>query len=145
MTEIAASPPVALRRPRLVWVIFLCYAIFGGFSLVVRLEMFLGLAKVGTMSTGEQLFEIGVHALNIVAATSLWLLRRVAFPLFSLCLLLNLGTGTWHWLPGGTDSNVFARGGIMAGAIVLGACTGVLLALGMWWYVFQLWRRGVLR
>ena len=145
MTETATPPPVPLRRPRVVGVIFLSYAIIGGFGLIVRLEMFLGLAKFGTMSTGAQLFGIGVGALAIVAATSLWLLRRVAFPLFSLTFLLSLGTVAWRWLPGGKYSNMVAKGGIMAGLMVFSAPFGVLLALGMWWYVFQLWRRGVLR
>ena len=145
MTETATRPPVPLRRPRLVWVIFLSYAIIGGFGLVEWLAMLLGLAKFGTMSTSEQLFHFGVGALAIVAATSLWLLRRVAFPLFSLTFFLSLGSVAWRWLPGGKYSNIVAKGGIMADLMVFFTPFGVLLALGMWWYVLQLWRRGVLR
>ena len=145
MTETATPPLVPLRRPRLVWVIFLSYAIIGGFGLVEWLAMLLGLAKFGTMSTSEQLFHFGVGALAIGAATSLWLLRRVAFPLFSLTFLLSFGSAAWRWLPGGMYSNMVAKGGITAVCAVLGTPMGVLLAIGMWWYVFRLWRRGVLR
>jgi len=153
MTEIAAPPIVSNRRPVWVWVIFVFYVVSAGWGLVLQCLMFLGLytlrpetqALVGEMTTAARLFAVGLGILNLVAATSLWLLRKVAFPLFSLLLVLGIGVIVKHTLPGGMYNKMFAQGTVMAVAAGFSVSIGVLLSFAIWWYVLHLRRRGVLK
>lgn len=153
MSDVMTPPPIPLRRPRLVWAIFLFYAISLGFSLIMQLEMSLGLAKlppesqalVDSMPMSARLFGYGSGILSMVAATYLWLLRRGALPLFSATLVLQIGYTLWQCLPGGMYGNMFSQNAVMAWTTVFSVCLGMLMLVGIWWYTFHLWRRGVLR
>jgi hypothetical protein len=153
MTEIAAPPIVSNRRPVWVWVIFVFYVVSVGWGLALQCLMFLGLytlppeqqALVGDMSAAARLFAVASGILALVAATSLWLLRKVAFPLFSLVLVLGIGATVKHTLPGGMYNKMFAQGPIMTFVTVFSVTGGVLLSVAIWWYVLHLRRRGVLK
>jgi hypothetical protein len=153
MTETAAPPIVSNRRPVWVWVIFVFYVVSAGWGLVMQCLMFLGLytlapeqqALVGDMTTAVRLFAVGSGILALAAATSLWLLRKVAFPLFSLVLVVAVGTIVKQALPGGMYNKMIGQGPIMAVGTVLSVSVGVSISLAIWWYVLHLWRRGVLR
>jgi hypothetical protein len=153
MTEPVAPPVVAPRRPALVWVIFLFYVISASWGLALQCLLFLGLytlppeqqAIVGSMSAASRLLAVGLGILNLAAATSLWLLRPVAFPLFSIVLVIGLGSTVKHLLPGGVYNGMFAQGPLMAVVTVFSVSVGALISLGIWWYVLRLRRRGLLR
>jgi hypothetical protein len=153
MTEIAAPPIVSNRRPVWVWVIFVFYVVSVGWGLVLQCLMFLGLyalppeqqALVGDMSGAARLFAVGSGILALVAATSLWLLRKVAFPLFSIVLVLGIGTIVKQALPGGMYNKMFGQGPIVAVVTVFSLSVGVLISVAIWWYVLHLRRRGVLK
>ena len=153
MDEAITPPPIPLQRPRMVWVIVLFYVISGGSGLIMQLEMLLGLGKLppvqqellGSLSTGAMLFSLAVGALKIVAATALWLLRKVALPLFSLGILFSIGSTAWHLQAGGIVSKMSAQSGAMVLGAFLTIGFGIFISLGIWSYTFVLWRRGVLK
>lgn len=153
MADAITPPPIPLRRPRLVWVIFFSYVIGAGSFYIIQLEMIFGLAKlsakqqalVDNLSTGVILYSTIAPILYMVAATTLWRLRRVALPLFSLCLVLTIGSIFRDLLPGGASSTRIARGGAMAAAEFLGTGFGFFVTAGVWAYTFHLWRRGMLK
>jgi hypothetical protein len=134
-------------------VIFVFYVVSVAWGLALQCLMFLGLyalppeqqALVGDMSTAARLFAVASGILALVAATSLWLLRKVAFPLFSLSLVLGIGTIVKQTLPGGMYNKMFAQGPIIAFGTVFSLTGGVLLSVAIWWYVLNLRRRGVLK
>jgi hypothetical protein len=137
----------------LVWVVFLYFVISGGAGLIIQLEMLSGLARFppetqalfGSLSTSTMLFSFAAGVLHLVAATSLWLLRRVALPLFSLSLLLTIGALAWQLRPGGMFAKILAQSGAMAFGAILSAGFAILTMGAIWWYTLYLWRRGVLR
>jgi hypothetical protein len=152
MTEIAAPPIVSKQRPVWVWLIFVFYVVSAGWGLVLQCLVFFGLytlppeqqALVGNMSAVARLFAVGAGILNLVAATSLWLLRRVAFPLFSLVLVLGIGTTVKQALPGGMYNRMFSQGPVMAAITLVSVSFGVLIIVAIWLYVLRLRRQGVL-
>jgi hypothetical protein len=136
-----------------VWAIFLYYVITLGMGLILQLEMLLGVARfppeqqalIGSMSTAERLFGIGVAILTLAAATALWRLRKVALPLFSCVFVLSLGTIAWQLQPGGLYSKIFAQGVVMTGVMMFSVGVGVLMSVAIWSYVLHLWRVQVLK
>ena len=153
MPEGIAPPVVVQQRPVWVWVIFVFYLVSAGWGLLLQCLMVLGLytlsaqqqALVGNLTPAARLFAVAMSLLNITAATSLWLLRRVAFPLFTLIVVLGLGTIVKQLLPGGMYNTMLGQGVLIQVATIFSVGVGALLSLAIWWYVWSLRRRGVLK
>jgi len=140
--DAAAQPPT--RRPKLVWVVFLFYL----FSVVYTGLSFFAIFS-GSIYTPEQIayfrnlstFDwaiLGVTAaLNLAGATSIFQLRKIAFPLFATSLALSILQTLVHAF---TTNVTTAYGG--AGA--LGVGIGFAIAIAVCVYAWRLRERGVL-
>ena len=52
---------------------------------------------------------------------------------------------TKQLLPGGMYNTMLGQGVLMQVVTVFSVGVGALLSLAIWWYVWSLWRRGVLK
>ena len=148
-----APPPMIRRRPGLVWVIFLFYVLSSAWALLTQLLLQLGLypvppeqqAVVSNVSAAARLFGIGLTLLSVVAATYLWLLRKVALQLFLISCVFGVSSILWQMLPGGAYHALLGQGPLMSALILFGISVGVLIKIAICAYVWRLHRRGVLQ
>jgi len=141
--DAVARPPA--RRPKLVWVVFLFYL----FSVVYTAVSFLLVLSGSISVTPEQaayfrnlsVFDWAVTgltaALNLAGAVSIFLLRKIAFPLFAISLGLSVLQTLVHAF---TTNFVAALGGTGA----LGVVIGFAISIAVCAYVWRLKARGTL-
>jgi hypothetical protein len=132
------------KRPKLVWVI----CAFTGFSAVfIALSYYLVYSGaipltpaqeqyLGSLSSLDRAVSFTIAAINLSAATFLFLLRRHAAPLFTLGLSISVLTGIWHALYQGWPAAV---GGSVSGTLI-----GWGISLAVCLYAWRLVQRGVL-
>jgi len=153
---VSAQPPplpITARRPGLVWVIFLFYILSSAWALLTSLLIQLGRypvppeqqAVLSNISSGARIFGLGLTILHVVAATYLWLLRRVALHLFLVSCVLGVASIVWQTLPGGAYHALLGQGRLMSAMIIFTVSVGVLINIAICLYVWRLHRRGVLK
>jgi len=141
--DAVTGPPV--KRPKLVWVVFLFYLFSVAYTALSFFLIFSGAISV----TAEQaayfrnlsVFDWATTALtstlNLVAAVSLFLLRKIAFYLFAASLVLGFLQTLVHAI---TTNFVAALGG--PGAI--GVLIGYAISIAVCTYAWRLKTRGAL-
>lgn len=136
---------VAKRRPKLVWVILLWFVFSAGYTIVSFLLIYSGSISVTPeqaaylrgLSSLDHTLTLGIASLNIAGAVSLFLLRKVAFHLFTVALVASILATVAHAVSKGF---LVALGG--AGMIGLLIGYGILVAVCL--YTWKLKARGVL-
>ena len=140
--DAAAQTPA--KRPKLVWVVFLFYLFSLGYT---ALSFYLVLSgSVSAPGQATYLRNLSVFdwaitgltaALNLAGAISIFLLRRIAFPLFATSLALSIFLTLVHVF---TTSLTSALGGPGA----LGLAIGYAISIAVCTYAWKLRARGVL-
>jgi len=156
MNEATAST-LPQRRPRLVWVIFAFVVLTNLHGLVKQVLMLTGSYPVpeGTRAMYEQLqasrswFEVlggmTVLTLNLVAAFLLILLRRQAYHLFAISLLLSIGSLVIQFARGGPAATVFAQSTLAFLVMLIALAIGWSIYAAICVYTWHLRERGVLK
>ncbi len=137
------EPP---RRPGWVWAISLFYlfsALFTGFGLYAILTHMIPLqpaqqAYFAALTPLDNSMTALIVVCNLSAALSLFLLRKIAVPLFIAGLAVNLAQTAWHTATKGWLAAMGSSG--PAGFLI-----GIAMALAVIVYAVHLSRRGVLR
>jgi hypothetical protein len=140
-------------RPTGVWLIFLFYVLTSAWGLVFQCLLMLGLytlrpeqqAIIGNVSVASRLYGIFGLILNLVAATSLWLLRKSALALFLVGFALGVASTLWQFLPGGIYNKMIGQSVLMSAITMFSVAGGLLVNAAIVWYVWHLRRQGVLR
>jgi hypothetical protein len=139
----AAAQP-STKRPKLVWVVFFFYL----FSVVYTGLSFFAIFS-GSIYTPEQIAYfrnlstldwtiLGVTAtLNLAGATSMFQLRKIAFPLFAASLALSILQTLVHAFTTNFTTTVGSAG-------ALGVGIGFAIAIAVCVYAWRLKERGVL-
>ena len=136
---------VSARRPKLVWVVLLWFLLSAGYTILSFVLIYFGLISVtpeqAAYLRGLSLFDytlsLGISCLNIGGAVSLFMLRRIAFRLFTIALVASLLVTIAHAI---TRGFVAALGGAGVVGLVIGY--GVLIAVCI--YAGRLKAEGVL-
>jgi len=139
----AAQPPA--KRPKLVWVVFLFYLFSVVYTALVFLLIFSGsiyvtpeqAAYFRNLSAFDWAMTGLTAALNLAGAISVFLLRKIAFPLFATSLGLSILQTLVHAF---TTNLVAALGGPGA----LGVVIGFAISIAVCAYVWRLRARGTL-
>jgi len=141
--DAAAQPPA--KRPKLVWVVFLFYLFSGGST---ALSFYLVLSGLISVAPEQAMYLRNLSALdwaitgltatlNLAGAISIFLLRKIAFPLFATSLALSILLTLVHAF---TTNLTTALGG--SGAI--GIAIGYAISIAVCTYAWRLKARGVL-
>jgi len=133
------------RRPKLVWVVLLWFLFSAGYTILSFVLIYSGLISVTpeqaaylrSLSPLDYTLTLAIASLNIAGAVSLFLLRRVAFQLFTIALVASLLATVAHAVSKGF---LAALGGTGAVGLVIGYGILVLVCL----YTRRLKARGVL-
>jgi len=133
------------RRPIGVWVVSSFYVLSAGWTLFSFALIFGGAIKitpaqeayVSSLSALDWFFSLAIGAVGISAAACLFLLRRVAVPLFAAALALNVMVTVRHVVQT-TWSEALGGAGLM------GAMFGWLIMVVVIIYARRLAERGVL-
>ncbi|MDA2934690.1 hypothetical protein MYX82_10160 [Acidobacteria bacterium AH-259-D05] len=91
-----------------------------------------------SLSAADYAVTFGIFAVTLVAAVSLFLLRKVAFVLFSACLIVGLLHTAWHF-------SMKGLGSVMDGASLAGMITQWSILAWVCIYSWRLQKRGLLR
>jgi hypothetical protein len=142
MTEV--SQPIR-KRPKLVWVAFLFYLFSAGYTLLSFLLIYSGTITVTpdqaayfrNLSVIDHGFTVLIGSLHLFGAVTLFMLRRVAFYLFTAALALSLVLTVIHSL---TKGFIAALGEGGAVGVLLGYGIAVVICV----YAWKLRTRGVL-
>ena len=140
----AVTQPSA-KRPKLVWVVFLFYLFSAAYTALSFFLIFSGAISVTTeqaayfrnLSMLDWAITALTTTLNLVAAVSLFLLRKIAFYLFAASLVLGFLQTLVHAI---TTNFVAALGG--PGAI--GVLIGYAISIAVCTYAWRLKARGAL-
>ncbi len=141
-----STAAVKTKKPFGVWLISLFYAFSTIYTL---LSMALLLTGVIPMTEGMRIYFANLTALDwlltavlslltITAAVSLFLLRKIALPLFCINFVSNFSMQLWHTLTKGLPA-AMPTGGLV------GAFIGSLLVGAAAIYVWRLKRKGILK
>lgn len=133
------------RRPKLVWVVLLWFLFSAGYTILSFVLIYSGsisatpeqAAYLRGLSPLDHALPLTIGSLNIAGAVSLFLLRRVAFQLFIIALVVSLLATVAHAV---SRSFLVALGGAGAAGLVIGY--GILVAVCL--YTWRLRARGVL-
>jgi len=140
-----ARAPRQRQRPAWVWVISIWYAISPTWTLLSLYLVRSGFIPIAPASKAyfdsltvfDYALSITVGVLNLSAAVALFLLRKQAFPLFSIVLAINIMFVSWHIA---TKGAIAVIGGTGLFGVVIG--NGILLAVCI--YSRHLAKAGVL-
>jgi heme/copper-type cytochrome/quinol oxidase subunit 4 len=141
--DAAAQPPA--KRPKVVWVVFLFYLFSVGYTALSFYLVLSGLISVApeqaTYIRNLSAFDWAITGLtatlNLAGAISIFLLRKIAFPLFAISLALSILLTLVHAF---TTNLTAALGG--SGAI--GIAIGYAISIVVCTYAWKLKARGVL-
>lgn len=133
------------KRPKLVWAVFLFYILSVGFTILSFALVLSGAVSVPpeqraylqSLSTFDWVVTVLTGALNVAGAIAIFLLRKVAFYLFSAAFVLVILQTLVHTV---TTSFIAALGGSGAVGGLIGY--GILFAVCI--YAWRLRARGVL-
>jgi hypothetical protein len=103
------------------------------------------LAMIRNQSPGSILFGFALTALSFAAATTLWLLRRQAFPLFVGATALSIGSTVWQMFSGGPIDQMMGKSILMLVVFLFSFLLGWGMLLGICMYAWTLRERGVLQ
>ncbi len=146
MTTIPDTPPIAVKRPALVWVISIFYFISAGwvilsFALIYTGSILLNEAQKEYFQS-QTIFDHGSTLLigvsNLAGAVLLLALKRPAFSLFAAAFGVGLALTLYqivakNWL------------GVLGGPGLVGAVIGWAISLSIIFYTRRLIGRGILR
>ena len=141
--DAAAQPPA--KRPKLVWAVFLFYLFSVSYTALSFYLILSGSISVApeqatylrNLSAFDWAITVLTTTLNLVAAVSLFLLRKIAFHLFAASLVLGFLQTLVHAI---TTNFVAALGG--PGAI--GILIGYAISIAVCTYAWRLKARGAL-
>lgn len=133
------------KTPRWVWVISIFYFLSAGYTL---LSFYLVFSGAITLTVDESQYfnslteldyglSIAIASLNLLAAISLFMLKRAALYLFTATYSVSILVTGWHLLSKGLGQALYSAG--IAGAI-LSWC----LMLTVYLYTWKLYRTKVL-
>jgi len=133
------------KRPKLVWAVFLFYVLSVGYTALSFFLIFSGVFPVtpeqatyfGNLSVFDWAITALTGSLNVAGAIAIFLLRKIAFYLFSAAFVLVILQTLVHTI---TTNFVTALGGPGAVGALIGY--GILLAVCV--YAWNLKGRGVL-
>lgn len=140
-----AGTQAGKRRPKLVWVVFLWFLFSAGYTIISLLLVYSGFisgtpeqaAYLKSLSALDHTLTVAIVSLNIVGAVSMFLLRRVAFHLFTIALVASILVTVAHAVSKGF---LAALGGTGAVGMLIGYA--ILIAVCL--YAWRLKARGVL-
>jgi hypothetical protein len=138
------APSTAVKRPVLVWVIFLFYLVatlstFAGLFLIYSGRVAMNSAQqayFAQLTIFDHLATVLLVSINLVAAIMLFRLRRTAVALFAAALALNLIL-TLRAMLNSNQLDIFQQSGA-------GVLAGLITALVVLLYSLRLLRRAVL-
>ncbi len=138
------SQPIR-KRPKLVWVAFLYYLFSAGYTLLSFLLIYSGAITVTpdqaayfrSLSVIDHGFAVLIGSLNLLGAVTLFMLRWVAFYLFTAALALSLALTVIHSLTKGFMAALGEGGAV---GLLLGYGITVVICV----YAWKLRTRGVL-
>jgi hypothetical protein len=145
MTSMDAAP-ARPKRPIWVWVISIFFFVSAGWTLLSFALIFSGIipldaaqkAYFDKLTAVDYAATLIIGACNFIGAIALFLLRRIAVPLFATALALTLVMTIWQ---SATKGWVEA----MSGPGLVGALVGYALLIVVCIYAWHLSRKGVLR
>ena len=146
MTTIPDTPPIAVKRPALVWVISIFYFISAGWVILSFALVYSGSIPLNEAQReyfqSQTIFDHGSTLLigvsNLVGAVLLLALKRPAFHLFASAFGIGLAVTLYHivaknWL------------GVIGGPGLVGAVIGWAISLSIIFYTRRLIGRDILR
>ena len=133
------------KRPKFVWAVFLFYILSVGYTVLSFALVYSGAISVTpeqgaylrNLSTFDWVITVLTGALNVAGAIAMFLLRKIAFYLFSAAFVLVILQTLVHAI---TTNFLAALGG--PGAV--GALIGYGISLAVCIYAWRLRARGVL-
>lgn len=136
----------ARKRPGWVWAIFILYFLSAAYTLLAFFLIYSGAIPLQPEQRAYfsqlTLFDHGISALigtlNLAGAVTLFLLRRMAFNLFTTAFALGILTTVWHIVEKGWVAAIGSAG-------LVGAFFGWALAIAICVYTWRLGKAGVLR
>lgn len=135
-----------VKRPKWVWAISIFYFLSAAYVLLSFYLINSGAVPVPEatrayldgLTAFDHAFSILIGVANLLGAISLFLLRKVAYPLFLASFVANVLVSTWHMISKNMLSALVSGGGI-------GMLIGWGMQLAVIWYVRRLAKSGVLR
>ncbi len=136
----------ARKRPGWVWAISIFYFLSAAYTLLAFFLIYSGAVPLQPEQRAYfsqlALFDYGVTVLmgtlNLAGAVTLFLLRRIAFHLFTTAFSIGILMTVWHTVEKGWVAAIGPAG-------LVGAAIGWALAVTVCVYTWRLGRAGVLR
>lgn len=133
------------KRPVLIWIISIFFVVSAGWALLSFYLVLSGAIPLelqqkeyfDSLSIFDYGYTIAIGLLNLTGAIALFMLRVIAFYVFSSALALNILATIW---------NIVSKGWLEAigNSGLVGMLIGLGIAAGVCLYSFNLMKRGVL-
>ncbi len=144
-TSVLREPASDSRRPKLVWVIAIGFGAAAVWTLLSLLLIETGHVELSdaqrtyfdNLSILDYGISVGIGVLNLAGAMTLFLLRRVALPLFLTSLIVSVAYACWSVYATSFEDAVGASG-------LLGSILGYSLLAAICAYTQRLRGRGIL-
>lgn len=137
------------KRPKWVWAIFIFYFFSAGFTLLSYYLLFTGVTTLtpeenkyfDSLSKLDHGLTIIIGSLNLLAALSLFMLKRTALYLFTASISIGILVTGWHIIYKGWFE---VLGGIGGSSLVVSTALGWCLILAIYMYTWKLYKTKVL-
>lgn len=133
------------RRTGWIWIISIFYLLSTGWTLLSFYLIFSGAIQITaaqeayfrSLSSVDHIVTLVIGLTNFAGAISLFLLRRIAFYLFTTALAVSILLSIWH---------TFAKGWIQALSVsgLVGGIIGFGISAAVCFYAWKLTKRGIL-